>query len=601
MHLRKLIAWTSVTLLLAALPAAAQDATPEATNQVAEAMTTTWVPIGGFYTETFPGFIEAALPNVERFATDRLYILVMPMTFSYDAAELTTADLLLNTSDAERRRRQLEDVCSDIVPPEIYCEAVVPPIYTREAAEAPEALDYFADDLAAVYFLGGDQTIAMQITAGTPLETALAEAFARGVVMGGNSAGLAIESRVMIGGYNGDFGPESGFASGAVDVWNDQEPGRRGLDFGLTNAVVEQHFWERARLPRLINALVQDDVPGVGIGVDSFTGALIRDNNRLEGAFGLYTGAIFDVESLGARTTATFENDAAVLSARNILFHTFAPGDFAYDIDGRTHSLAAPPSSLSRDFVGLTTPEGAGDIVLYGNLAGAGDLSALDLPDNTTALITGYASPEAAGEVELLYTDSPVTVINLDDGGTIPALTDQAVVIVHASDASLIDIEALRAPLQDAWLGGTTLILDNAAAAVVGQQYTAMPPTPFETDDDLLIEEAVQAVLIDGGTALADGLGFLPITVEPQLMADYRWGRWVALAFANPGALALGLPDETAITITADGATVSGTNSAVALDLSGAALAVGENGGLVIANGVIDIFAPGDAVAPQNS
>ena len=52
-----------------------------------------------------------------------------------------------------------------------------------------------------MYVLGGDQTVAMQVVAGTPVEAAMAAAYARGAVFGGNSAGDAVQSRNMINGY----------------------------------------------------------------------------------------------------------------------------------------------------------------------------------------------------------------------------------------------------------------------------------------------------------------------------------------------------------------------------------------------------------------
>src|SRR5688500_16102694 len=111
----------------------------------------------------------------------------------------------------------------------------------------------------------------MEVLANTPLEAALGRAFKRGVPMGGNSAGLAIESRTMVAGYSSwDFGPQNALTQGAVEIWNSEE--KRGLDFGVRSVVLEQHFWEYARLARFLNVLVQDGVPPVGIGVDSLTG-----------------------------------------------------------------------------------------------------------------------------------------------------------------------------------------------------------------------------------------------------------------------------------------------------------------------------------------
>ncbi len=569
--------------------------TPEATPEITNVVHTTYVPIGGFYGDTFPGFLRAALPNVERFETDRLYILVMPMTFSYDAETLTAEDLLLNTRDSERRRRQLEDACREIAPPEIYCEVVVPPIYTREAADTNAVLEFFWDDLAAVYFLGGDQTIAMQITAGTVLEQALAEAYARGVVMGGNSAGLAIGSRVMIGGYGGDkWGPENALEAGAVDLWNGsaENPLRRGLDFTTTDAVLEQHFWERARFARLLNALVDPTTPNVGIGVDSFTGTLIIDNHLLEGTFGLYTGAIMDVESLGAEASATF--DSGVLSVRDVLVHVFAPGNFTYNARTRESSLAPTLTSAATDTSALTLPDGVGSLTLYSNLLDTVELEDLNIDESTAVVITGYADTLDADDLADEYDDFTDPIVLTADK-SLPDMTGYSTIIVHAEDASLIDVESLR-PVQDAWLGGANVILDGAAAAAAGSMYAAMPPVPYHTDNDLLIQDATQGVFLLGSVEIRPGLGLIPVSVEVRVMSENHYGRWFSLAYSTPDQVALGLNDGAFVTITQEGATVGGSNGVFALDLSAATLSQGENGGMVFANGVLDVFAPGEAV-----
>ncbi len=583
-----------VFALMIGIPAAAQETPPEATPEAG--VVTTWIPIGGFYADTFPGFIEAAYENVARFETDRLYILVMPMTFSIDATTLTPDDLLLNTRDSERRRRQLEDVCRSMMPVETYCQVVTPPIYTREAAQSPEALEYFADDLAGVYFLGGDQTIAMQITAGTPLEEELAAAFARGVVMGGNSAGLAIESRTMIGGYGGDeFGPENAFRLGAVDIWNEGE--RRGMDFGVTGAVLEQHFYERARIARLLNAIVQDGVPGIGIGVDSFTGALIRDNNLLEGAFGVYGGAILDVETLGARATATFDNPAEVLSVRNVLLHTFAPGDFSYDIAAHQPSLTPSLTSVNRAFETLRMPEGSGTITLIGGEPS--DTSVFNLTPDTAVLFLGYADSDAVVQAMTLYKDTEVTLLDLGDPAEVPDLSGYDQIIMHAGDASLAILELIREPLQDFWLAGKPMVFVGDAVGFVARRYTAMPPTPYDGDDAAIVA-ATQGTLIDGGVRVREGLRILEASVEPRLMADNRWGRLIAMAYQDPNLVAIGIPDETIIVIDSTGARVEGGNSAVVLDLRSARREYGTNNGYIIVNGVLDLFAPGDVITPLN-
>jgi cyanophycinase-like exopeptidase len=121
---------------------------------------------------------------------------------------------------------------------------VLAPILVRDDASLPSNLALFTADLDGIYILGDDQTIAMQVVADTPTEQLMSAAYAAGPVVSGNSAGAAVESLTMIGGYTGDNGPENGLQQGSVDLWLGQTPGHRGLSFGLANALLDQHVFQ---------------------------------------------------------------------------------------------------------------------------------------------------------------------------------------------------------------------------------------------------------------------------------------------------------------------------------------------------------------------
>ncbi|MBZ0290188.1 MAG: cyanophycinase, partial [Anaerolineae bacterium] len=242
------------------------------------------MPIGGGYGDTYDAFIAAALNSK---VGDPLKIVVLPSTYATNADEITAEERQENLDAAENRRSQIEEACTAGVPEDVTCDVQLTPIFTRDDTLDAMNLAYFTDDVGAVYILGGDQTIAMQVMANTPVEEALTKAYERGALIAGTSAGEAVQSRVMIGGYLGDFGPETGLNEGAVDIWNEGD--KRGLPFGITSAILEQHFWERARLGRLMNVLAQPGVPGVGIAVDSYTAATITDGKTLSNVAGLYS------------------------------------------------------------------------------------------------------------------------------------------------------------------------------------------------------------------------------------------------------------------------------------------------------------------------
>jgi cyanophycinase len=536
---------------------------------------------------------------------------MMPMSFTYDVEVLTTTDLLDNSLAIERRRRQFERACDRLVSErelDLECQVVVPPIYTRDAAEDDYALEYFTDDLAAVYFVGGDQTFAMQILNGTPLEAALTEAFERGVVMGGNSAGAAIMSYNMIGGYSSeDYDVVDQLREGIVDLWT--EPDRRGLPFGLRSVIVEQHFFEYGRPGRLLNAILQPGMPRVGLGVDGFTGAVVVDDARIDRVIGKYSVGVIDATD--AADSAYFSGDG-ILSVRGAWFHTLAPGDFSYDLLARQHSLAPLPERPQRDYSGFALPEGAGTLIL------GSDLTSVGLADNPVierflelaggseaeilVLSTGYRNLSAAVNAFEDYAAQftgrarRVQVQTLLTRMALPDLTRFSGIVVVAGDQSLVTADELR-PIADALLAGIPVLADNAAAPLFGIRYAANPPVDYDNDDDATMEAHDQGAYILGNTVIADGLGLVRANVEPRLIDNNRYGRVISLAYDDPAALALGLAEGSALEVTPQGTTVLGTNGVVLFDFSVATLALGDNDAFVIANGLMDVFAPGDRIS----
>ncbi len=544
--------------------------------------TTMFVPIGGGYGDTYDGFIGELLDHAPGSAIN---ITVLPATYATDAESISPDELQENLDAAENRRAQIEEACLAGVLEGMTCTVTLAPVFVRADAENPDNLAFFGDDLTAVYILGGDQTIAMRVLANTPLEDALEAAYQRGVVIAGTSAGEAVQSRAMIAGYVGDYGPESGLLEGSVEVWNGND--LRGLRFGLTDIIFEQHFWERARLGRLLNVLAQPGVPGVGIAIDSYTAAIVTDETTLGGVFGLYSLGIFDAETLGAKESAAFRD--GVLSIRNVLFHILPPGVLSYDLTTRQPSLAATPTEVERDFSSLRIPDGAGTLILNsgGNLEPS-------TTENPNPVIDRFRAALPGDNPTIWVIGSEQLASGEDLAGELT--DDVAGIIVSADDQSMLSAANL-AFLKDAWLAGTPLLLDNAAAALAGQFFSAQGPIPEATDDDPFADvDYIQGALIDGNTDIQPGLGLLDATVEPRVLADYRVGRLVALAYAHPDLLALGLNDGAALEITPEGAAVIGANGVFVLDLRTAALDKGSNDAYAFANGLLDVFAPGETI-----
>ena len=130
-------------------------------------------------------------------------------------------------------------------------------LHTRDRAKADDP-DFVKPltEATGVWIGGGDQSKIAAAYLGTRVETELKNVLARGGVVGGTSAGAAIMSRLMIAGGN----PKPNLIEGL------------GL---LPNIIVDQHFSQRKREPRLREALTTH--PGwAGIGIDEATAIIVR-------------------------------------------------------------------------------------------------------------------------------------------------------------------------------------------------------------------------------------------------------------------------------------------------------------------------------------
>ena len=125
------------------------------------------------------------------------------------------------------------------------------------------------EQASGVFFTGGNQLRLSTLLGGTPVAKLVRVQNARGIPVGGTSAGAGILSEHMIA-----FGSE-GSSPRASSV-------RLAPGLGLTNRfVIDQHFRQRDRLGRLVAALAYNPF-AVGIGLDEDTAAFIAPDNTLE-------------------------------------------------------------------------------------------------------------------------------------------------------------------------------------------------------------------------------------------------------------------------------------------------------------------------------
>lgn len=555
---------------------------------------------GGGYDQAVQIFIRTAL---ERQPASEIKILVLPVAYASSAEAITTEERSLNLADAEKRRVQFLETCQRLTAAQgRACKVNLAPIFTRNDAEKIPLPLYFPEDLSGVFLLGGDQDIAMQVMAGTNLEDALQAAYTRGVLIGGTSAGTAVLSRSMLAGYRQGFSEADAFEFGAVDLWASAEQG--GLTFGVQQAILDQHFFQRGRFGRLINTITAVEGPHLGIGVDFETGAFIAGNRvTAVGNTGL---AVLDAQTFHAADSARYTGESQVLGVRNILVHLVPPGDFEYNLESREHSLQPTWQGAERSWPALKLPVGAGNLYLGGGLKdhldGDPALNAF-VNDSGGAqahiliVAVGFSSRGSAQrEAErysaalqvatntrvLMSADPPLT--------SIPAGTTG--ILLLGKDAAIIEPGSIQA-VATAWQTGTPMLTDQAGTSAIGAYFASLGITPSDEED---AAPFTQQSFIHGKTPIKSGLGMLQISLEPELLTNNRWGRLFSLAYEHPTIPVIGLTAGTTLAVLPDAAQVLGDSAIVVLDFSHASLGLGANRAYAVANGLIDVFAPGEIV-----
>ncbi|HWO17906.1 MAG TPA: hypothetical protein VNO30_03995 [Kofleriaceae bacterium] len=585
-----------------------------------------FVPIGADYqAPTLALFVQQAVDR-DRDGQVRLRALLPP--YSVNSKKITSHDRAVNLSDAQVRADQLRATCEALVAPPVTCEVTIPDVQIRPDALDPAKVAQFGADVDGVYALGGDQVIAMEIIAGTPLEDALFALHADGVPFGGNSAGCAVQGRYMIAGLTGANYAWDGLEYGAVDLAYDGLTGvRRGLRFGIDRAIVEQHALQRGRLIRSLQAVQRSPGPKIGLGPDWRTGALVADGTRVEGVAGLSSAFVIDEETFGAAARSAYRGDRSSLSLRNVGLHLLPAGPYGYDLVAQRPMLGgtaqpAVPSLALRGFDFLTGAPGAGPLYVGGDLL---DTDAI-VPAGLGAAFEQFAAEAraAGGAVALVAvgddaaTADELTKLAKAFAGrklavttlTITAGTDAAAAAARLAAASAIYVTAEDQPAVASLVGklaalgfgqlraaGKILLFDNAAAAAVGDWMIAEATAA----DDLEAKEAAATPpFMHSYPAPVPALGLVPgATFEARAFYDYRAGRLIQHGYRHPGAVAFGIERETALRLDAAGAKVVGPAAVLAIDPRYATrLEPGTNDAIAAFWLVLDTFTTGEQVRP---
>jgi cyanophycinase len=581
------------------------------------------VPIGaGYEADT----LELFAAQAAAFSPDAVVtIRVLPITYHTNADTISKAQRRANLELAQTRADQIAEACAAVAAAGQTCVSTVVDIQIRADALDPARVAQLGPEVDGFYILGGDQTVAMRVVANTPTEEALAAGYANGAAVGGNSAGAAVISRYMIGGYLGDNFAWHGLHQGALDLWyGPDDAATRGLIFGLQEAVIDQHVLERGRTARLLQAMVEKPGDKLAVGFDWGTAGVIDENLVVRDVTGWYAAVALDGETYGAAAGAQYlGSDPAILDIHDVAFHVLPPGPYAYDLAARQPWVdgapQAAPDISGRTFDALLAPTGAGTLFVSGDLSPATRgavmaefVAAANAADGPTIVLSAGPRTRAAdgwgrywrNRLRNMGLDARPTLITLtpgiDQAALAAQLADAGAIFFTGNDAALMAalVAEMRAAgtdaaLRDWWQGGGVLLADRAAAAALGAAMSA-EATPTSDNVEYQSSDSFLADYVN----IQPGLGLLPAVFEPRPLYDYLYGRMVSHVVAAPEWPVVGIERGAALRVSPDAVTVIGDEAALVLDGRYAAtLATGDNNAFAATWLLLDTFAPGSALA----
>lgn len=191
-------------------------------------------------------------------------------------------------------------------------------INSRDEANLDENAERIKNS-GGVFFTGGDQLRITSILGGTKAYLALYEAYSKGVVVIGTSAGASVMSNTM------------------VVEGKDNEPARKctlkmapGLGF-LGEAIVDQHFGQRGRIGRLLCGVAENPYM-LGIGIDEDTAIRVYPDAHFE-VFGSNAVTVVDGSTIKSSNVSELEPDE-ILAIAGVTLHVL-PNGYGFDMAKR--------------------------------------------------------------------------------------------------------------------------------------------------------------------------------------------------------------------------------------------------------------------------
>jgi cyanophycinase len=196
------------------------------------------------------------------------------------------------------------------------------PISGRADADSRQARDVLMHATGA-FFSGGDQS-RLQTLVGSRINDQLRERLATGLVVAGTSAGATALGRTMIlGGGTPDHG---GAAASTATV-------RTGPGLGLMpKMLIDMHFGERGRLPRLLSAVTLDP-DRLGVGIDENTAICVQRDS-----FEVLGSGVASVVDAAQATVVHAATDDDPITLFDVRLHLLPAGS-VFDIAARSPAI----------------------------------------------------------------------------------------------------------------------------------------------------------------------------------------------------------------------------------------------------------------------
>ncbi|MET0839661.1 MAG: cyanophycinase [Marmoricola sp.] len=227
---------------------------------------------------------------------------------------------------------------------------------TRAEAGSPEVVELL-DRATGIFMTGGNQLKLSTVIAGTPFGEAIVAARARGVTIGGTSAGASIQSSHMVAFGPGGSTPKQRMTQVAAGL---------GL---VENCVIDQHFAQRNRYGRLL-MIVSQSPQLLGMGVDEDTGAVITRSEGVEMLHVVGRGSVTLFDGRAMVTNAHEARERRPILASGVVLHVLPAGS-EFDLTARAlvpprqmvdPEDAAELANANRDLRKMARDIAAGDV-----------------------------------------------------------------------------------------------------------------------------------------------------------------------------------------------------------------------------------------------